>query len=256
MTRAGREKGFALLLALWSIALLAAAAGYGLHQSQARSKDHGLEVDLARAGMALQTGEALARHAIFQALEQGVDPTGRRRAVWDGFDVLITIESEAGKVNPNDASPEILAAVFETLGSSEVEAAEMSERIADFLDRDSQARPNGAEALEYARSGLLSPKNAAIRYPEELWGVLGFAAFINRLGAEADPARWMTLSTRTDEGHALDQAFGVRRRTPGSPDGALGPFRIVVSAKIPEDRAVKAKRTLLSRSATVIISTP
>ena len=95
MRRGRREKGFALILALWSIALCAAAAGYGLQKSQRLSQNYAAELAIARAGMALRAGEAVARDAIWRAARAGGDPTGSRRSVFGDFNVrMLGVEGD------------------------------------------------------------------------------------------------------------------------------------------------------------------
>ena len=260
MRRGRREKGFALILALWSIALCAAAAGYGLQKSQRLSQNYAAELAIARAGMALRAGEAIARDAIWRAARAGGDPTGSRRSVFGDFNVRIAIEDEARKLNPNDADPAAMAAAFQAMGARAADAAAMSQRIADFLDRDNQARPQGVEAPDYIRAGLLPPKNAPIRNLKELWGVLGFAAFATGLGPGVDITESLTVAARGVGRFGGDPASGLQSDRSAAPDVAPnttgGPFRVRIDVSAREDRSAAASTPSVARSVTLIVSAP
>ena len=69
----------------------------------------------------------------------------------------------------------MLAALIAGLGASTTDATAGAAAIIDFRDRDSDTLPGGAEAADYAASGLkYSPKNAHFDSVDELEHVFGF----------------------------------------------------------------------------------
>lgn len=250
------ERGFALIMALWSIALCAAAAGYGLQQSMKLSDELTAEQEVAHAKMALRAGEATARDMIQRAMRSGHNPTGRSRVAYDGFDILIVIEDEAQKLNPNDANTEALASVLKHIGADVAAAEVISERIADYLDRDAQPRPNGAEAPAYLRAGLAPPKNAPIRNLEELWGVLGFTEFVDRLDTDVELSSVLTVNARGKGQFDRDRSEGAQGPAGAPPALARGPFRISLNAKRQQSSPPPAQSPSVARSRTLIVAAP
>ncbi|MCP4306830.1 MAG: general secretion pathway protein GspK, partial [bacterium] len=88
--------------------------------------------------------------------------------------VTVSIQNEAGKIDINHASAELIAGLFVSTGLSIDEAEMLSDRIIDFRDRDDTPRRHGAEREAYAASGSpVRPSNAPFSTIEEMKHVLG-----------------------------------------------------------------------------------
>jgi general secretion pathway protein K len=88
--------------------------------------------------------------------------------------VRITLQDEAGKIDLNLASDEILQGLFEAVGLSPADAARMVDRVVDFRDPDDRRRPAGAEDPDYFAAGRMQgAKNAPFESVDELLQVLG-----------------------------------------------------------------------------------
>jgi len=248
------ERGFALLMALWAIALIAGAMAFGVAQTSSRSDEFKLQAELAAARMALRAGFALAYSRLG---DPGADPpVGGFKAKWIGYDVTIRIEDEAGKVNPNFAPPSLMSALFAELGASPQSADQMAQRFADFVDRDDLTAGGTAEAAEYRRARRPPPRNAALRHSNELWAVLGFDALTDSLRPNVDILQLLTVHTRRDEINLAASAAPVVAAyakaaidADGRGAAASGVFKVVVEA-------AKAGGPQMAASKTVALSGP
>jgi general secretion pathway protein K len=169
------DRGFALLLVLWSLVLVtliitSLTAG-------ARS-DARIAINLRAAA----TAEAAADGAVYEALFHVLD-TGQahwnadgapHRLAWSGGTILIRIEDESGKVNPNDASPELLRALLRALGVDDAEATRIAAAIVDWRSPDPGSLLGGTKLAQYRAAGLpYAPPDAPFRSLDELGAVRG-----------------------------------------------------------------------------------
>ena len=113
-----REHGFALLVVIWVLALLAVlAAGFAADtRGEARQARNLLEnaraQALAEAGMSLAVVGLLDRNPATQWPADGTP----RDVAFDGGHLHIVIQDEGGKVNLNTAAPELLAGLLTRVG--------------------------------------------------------------------------------------------------------------------------------------------
>lgn len=78
----------------------------------------------------------------------------------------VRAESSAGLINLNTAPESLLARLFAWAGAPDPNM--LAARVADWRDRDDQARPNGLEAEGYQAAGLTGPANRAFVDRREL----------------------------------------------------------------------------------------
>ena len=105
-----------------------------------------------------------------------IDPTppdGQSRVCQFGRSkVEITIEDEAGKIDLNGASEDLLWNLIRLYTGSDEEAWRALDVIVDYRDSDDIARTRGAELEDYIRDGLETvPKNSVFVLREELFSV-------------------------------------------------------------------------------------
>lgn len=194
MSRGGRrERGFALLMVLWTLMLLAFLAT--IYGSNART-----EVLLARNLVTNARAEALADAGIYRAAaglarsprEGGFRGNGQVY-VWrpDGLDpgvvsepldeVRFTVRDEGGKVDINQAPAPLLRELFIAIGVKPESAIALADAIIDFRDENQEKQPHGAEARDYKQAGLpWGPKNKQFDVVDELTYVLGMTPEIYR----------------------------------------------------------------------------
>lgn len=200
--RAGRngERGFALLIVLWAVALLALI---GTRLTAGGRTEAQLASNLRAAAVA----EAAADGAVHEAAFHLLDAPDRRwpaddqpRALRVGaVPVVVRVRDEAGRINPNTAPPELLDALLRAVGADSRAAARLAAAIADWRFPGVQKHPNGAKAPEYRAAGLdYGPPGAPFRSIDELGAVLGMTPeLLARLRphltvaaeGEPDPAR-------------------------------------------------------------------
>lgn len=172
---ARREQGFALLIVLWSMALLALL---GAHITAAG----GAETRLAANLRSNAAAEAAADGAVYEAVFRLLDHGGRH---WDADSVPralrfgraaaeVRIDNQAGKIPLNTSPVVLLQTLLQTVGVDQRNAAAMAATIADWRSPATWPMAGGAKAPQYRAAGLLfGPPNAPFRTVDELGMVLG-----------------------------------------------------------------------------------
>ena len=178
------DAGFALLLVIACVGLLAVAAAVFARLANTHVRTVALQVEAARLEAIADAGISLAvlrLHALRAKHGQVALTSAAYEKQWHclyGDDYLgIEIEDEAGKVDLNFASERLLRTLLIGLGLETIRASSLADAIADFRDLDDDKRPNGAEKAEYIAAGRQwGPKNSAFVIVEELNQVLGMDA--------------------------------------------------------------------------------
>ena len=172
-----RERGAALLLVLWLIALLTALIGAfaltaRVEALQGKVLSGGAQAqELARAGVEY----SLVRLADTEPTTRWL-PDGRSyRWSYAGSEVELQIVDETGKVDLNQAGPPLLAALMQAVGSEREQAERVAAAILDWRDPDPLTQVNGgAEDPDYAAAGRpYGAKDAPFETVAEVEQVLG-----------------------------------------------------------------------------------
>ena len=88
--------------------------------------------------------------------------------------VLISIQDEAGKIDLNAATEDLLQQLFAAVGLAEAEAATLVDRLIDYRDSDQDRRPSGAEDIDYQSADVgYGAKDRPFERTDELRRVLG-----------------------------------------------------------------------------------
>jgi len=158
------DQGFALLLVLWTMALLALLGAQVTGAGRAETR---LAAAL-RGGAQLQAAaDGAIYETIWHLLDGGGDywQPGAMTRVLDepGGPVVVTITDERGKLDINQAPPALLQALFSVLGADRATAQAVSSAIADW--RSQQPAGNDTD----------TPLSAAYRNEGHLWGPAGQA---------------------------------------------------------------------------------
>lgn len=169
------ERGFALVVVLMFLVLISAIGAYLLAGAR-------VEVAIAHNVRAAAANEALADAGVYRAIfnQSGM---GDERWKTDGSpihvklsygDVTIRISDETKKVNPNLASEALLTALFEATGTDRAHAQRLGAAVADWVGKESDARPLVAKLEQYRAAGRsYGPPNGPMQTIEELQLVLG-----------------------------------------------------------------------------------
>ncbi|PZQ14149.1 MAG: hypothetical protein DI565_11985 [Ancylobacter novellus] len=121
----------------------------------------------------LQSGVELAGYELFSLRQPPHVVNGQRIRLNDGA-ITLFATSEAGKIDLNGAPPELLAALWESIGAPGMRPETFAARVIDYRDADDEVSDNGgAELPQYAAAGPLKrPANAPFETVDELQNVL------------------------------------------------------------------------------------
>lgn len=173
MRRRRTERGFALLIVLWSLVILALL---GTHVVATGRTEALLASNLRDAAMAEAAADGAVHRTLFNLLGLGTTrwpPQGRFRVMLGGVPVDVAVENLTGRVNPNTAAPELMRAVLRGVGVEGDRAAALADAIADWR-APGPKRPHGAQAAEYRAAGRdYGPAGRPFRSLDELGAVLG-----------------------------------------------------------------------------------
>ncbi len=170
-----RERGFALLVVLWSTALLALLA---TQLTSAGRSELQVAANIRTAAKLEADTDGLVYTTIFRLMsdspvQRAVDGRDREAAV-PGAHGMVRVTSLAGKINPNTASEDLLVALLQQVGVPAQRSASLAAAIADWRTPGQQPRPGGAKAAQYRAAGLpYTPPGAPFQTIEELQLVLG-----------------------------------------------------------------------------------
>jgi general secretion pathway protein K len=238
MTRSDTpQRGFALLVVLWTLAVLA-LLGTQLVVTSRR------DTQLARNMFDGTVLEAAANGAVQQAIFGVLDGSSRHWSADGGLQtvqigraiVAVRVEDESDKVNPNTASPKLLEALLLQVGADPGTAAAVAASIVEWrLVSGSGPRPS-ATVARYAAAGRdYAPSGAPFARPDELGGVLGMTP---ELLARLRPH--LTVFTDGDPNAATQDEFVARallavgQRGVEAEEGSTGLVSVTADARGPE----------------------
>jgi general secretion pathway protein K len=173
-----RQRGFALLVVLWTLALLALL---GTHLLAASRQDAQLARNLLDAAVLEAGANGAVQQAVFGVLDSysrhGSPEYGVRTVQLGRAIVAVRVEDEADKVNPNIASPKLLQALLLQVGADPDTAAAVAAAIVEWrLASGTAARPSAAVARYAAAGRDYAPSGAPFASSDEVGGVLGMTA--------------------------------------------------------------------------------
>ena len=217
-----RQSGFALLIVLWSMALLALIGTRITASGRAETR----LVGNLRAGA---VAEAAADGAVFEALFHVIDTSnnhwpadGRPRALnLPQATAEVSVVDESRKITLNNSPAALLRGLLQALGVAPRDAAVLTDQIIDWRSPLPTPQPLGAKAPQYlAAHRAWGPPNRPFRGIDELALVLDMTPeILARLRpyvspwtlsapspSEADPVIAATLAAAVANGGA-PQAF-------------------------------------------------
>jgi general secretion pathway protein K len=170
-----RQRGFALLIVLWSVALLA------LIGTRITAAGHA-ETRLATNLRAQAVAEAAADGAAYEALYHFLDGSAKhwpadgqaRRIKLPQAVADVTMVDESRKISLNGSSLPLLSGLLHALGLERHLAAVLTARIGDWRTPSQGPSPLGAKGPEYLAAGRdWGPPDQPFRSIDELGMVLG-----------------------------------------------------------------------------------
>lgn len=172
-----RDRGAALLLVLWLLALMTGiVAVFALGARTEALQGRFLSRSTA-ARLAAEAGVELAALHL-----QGIDPAQRwvpdgrpNTFQFEGYQIEVAVLDESAKIDLNVATPDLLIGLMTAVGTDYDRARQVAGAIADFRDPDDLLTPEGgAEDPQYASAGLpYGAKDRPFESVSELRQVLG-----------------------------------------------------------------------------------
>jgi general secretion pathway protein K len=171
-----RERGVALILVMWVIALMAVLLGSFalIARTENLESRHMFDTTTARYDAIAGVEFALFQLRNPDPLQRWVADGRSYEFPYEGAIVNIQITNESGKIDLNVADSVTLIALFQSVGLDPGTAESLSDAIQDWRDADNDVRPHGAEAPQYAAAGLdYGPTNLPFQTVAEVQQVLG-----------------------------------------------------------------------------------
>ena len=168
----GGERGFALLIVLWTLGLLALIGAQITASGRTETR---LAANL-RGNAVVEAAADGAVHQAMMRLMQGVwRADAAPHVVRIGPAVVeVRMEDEAGKVNPNFASLPVMQALLRNIGLDPPRAASLGAAIIDWRTRSLNPLPGGAKTPQYRAAGLpYGPASRPFESLDEIGLVLG-----------------------------------------------------------------------------------
>ena len=169
-----RSGGFALLVVLWTLVLIAFIVAHLTASGRT-------EIRIAGNLVADAVADAADDGAIFAAIFNQLDPNPDQRWPLNGqareftvgnSRVMVRLEDEAGRINPSMASPVLLEALLRAAGSDPESARRLATAISEWAA--SSPRPRDQVLAEYRAAGLdYGPPGEPFETLDELGRVLG-----------------------------------------------------------------------------------
>ena len=178
--RVARERGFALLIVLWSMVLLSLLLSRLVYAGRSEAE---IAFNLRRAAQLQAQADGLLYDVIFGLLGgpgRWTADGGPRRIRLRAGVAVVSVVNLAGRINPNSASASLLDALLHRVGADARAADAVSEAMVDWRSPDASGRSG---APHYTAAGLsYSPPGSPFQSIGEIGLVLGMTpALLARL---------------------------------------------------------------------------
>ncbi len=164
-------RGFALLIVLWSVVLLALLAT-GI--TAAGRSDVQLAANIRHAATAQAAADAGVAMAVFHVSDAPAQAwaadNAARPVAFGAYAITLRIADEARKVNPNFAPPDLLTKLLAASGADPARAADIAQAIINWH----AAGAHDIVVLQYRNAGMpAAPDGTPFRTLDELGLVIG-----------------------------------------------------------------------------------
>jgi general secretion pathway protein K len=206
-----RQRGFALLMVLWTMGLLALLVGQFATVGRTEVR---VAANLRANAVAQAAADGALHETILRLLKGAWTPDGRPHVVRVGdTTVEVRVRNQASKVNPNVATPQVIEALLGTLGVEAGKAAILARAIIDWRTAGPQSMAGGSKLASYQAAGLqYGPANQLYDSVDEIGLVVGMTPgllfrmrpflSVYQEGETATPAA--PLSAAMEDGPAAD----------------------------------------------------
>jgi len=180
----GYQKGVALVLVLWVIALLSVMALAAVSTSRTEVQLVRNRLDEARMRALAEAGVSMAVLRLRSAEEQDHwYPDGAPHSWWfAGHEIEVRLYNESSRLDINRAPELQLKKMIEAVAVEDVDTEALLASVLDWRDADQSARVQGAEDGDYRSEGLpYGAKDGAFDSVVEFGLVLGMPRELSRL---------------------------------------------------------------------------
>jgi general secretion pathway protein K len=144
-----QERGFALLIVLWTIGILALLIT-GLVGNASREAK--LTATLRGEAVGRAAADAVVAEVMMEVLRSGDAQPGARQ--FGAFRVDVELLDFSGRINPNLAPAQMLQALLVGLGAAPQPAENLAAAMVDWRSPGLSPSPHGAKAAQYRAAGL------------------------------------------------------------------------------------------------------
>jgi general secretion pathway protein K len=247
--KARQSRGFALLVVLWVLVLI----GFLVAQVTAAGRT---ELRIANNLYANAAAEAALEGAVSEAVFWLSDPRPERRWPLDGEPreltighsrIVLRIDNEAARLNPNFASPAVLEGLLVATGSDPETAKRLADTIAEWVGTPVADRSTEDIAADYQAAGLnYEPPRQPMEGLDELNRVLGMAPAVlaairphlTIYGPQVPDLAAADLMVAAALNFIREKPGGFRGNIPRGRGSALITARIHATARGPENAEV------------------
>lgn len=211
--RARGRDGFILASVLGALIVLAGLVGAVSYLVHAAVVGAAAQREALTTDALLRSGVELAGFELFMLRRPAALVNNQRVRLNDGV-VTLFVAAESGKIDLNAAPPEVLGALWSSIGAPQMRPETFAARVVDYRDEDSEpSEGDGAETPQYAAAGPdRLPANAPFERVDDIRNVLGVTPQAARLLAPM-----LTVHNPSGKLSALDAAPATLRALPGGP---------------------------------------
>ena len=252
------EAGFVIVAVLWILMALAALAMiFSVYLANSARALGATDISIERDALVSASLE-LTAYRLLSIDEKDRPSQGSFSFRLNNADALVTFTSEAARVDLNQAPKEMLAGLFEVLGSEQAAAGELADRVIGWRTKSKPNDANDESALYLARGLNYAPRSAPFVHVNELSLVLGATpAIIERVlpfvtvfskSADIDPLVAPAEVVAALPGmtpQALNDFLRQRSSLPRDPKAiaaALGPAKAATT--LPENKTYRVQTML------------
>ncbi len=179
--RPDRYRGFAVLVVLWTLVLVAFIVARITATGRVELQ---ISANVAANAVVSAAADGAVYHAIFMLSDPRPDhrwaPDGAARELQIGSArVAVRIENEAGRINPSLSSPELLDALMQAAGVEPETAADLADAITQWVGSARKLRKPDELEAEYRAAGLdYAPPETPLESIDEFIRVRGMDAAV------------------------------------------------------------------------------
>jgi general secretion pathway protein K len=197
-SQSGRDRGFALLIVLWTLVLIAFVIAHVTATGRS-------ELRIAGNLKSNAVAQAAADGAIYETIFNLADPRQDQRWLADGSShilqigasrILVRVEDEDGFINPNLASAALLEGLLRVVGAEPARAVDLARAITEWVGSAKVRRSPEELLAEYRAAGLdYGPPRAPPRSVDDLGAITPLES-IDELGRVRGMDPWLLVTLR------------------------------------------------------------